>query len=149
MKADVILWDYDGTLVNSAPKNIDVTKRILSEAIPRLSGNNLPPWLQSEKEYHLVNHLSKNWQDLYINYCGLTETETIHAGSLWTEYQLKNQTPVELFPGIQQIINHFKSPQGICSQNSTQNIKQLLAINNLLEKFHTIVGYDDIPSSMQ
>ena len=25
MKLDAILWDYDGTLVNSVPKNIDIT----------------------------------------------------------------------------------------------------------------------------
>ena len=30
MKLDAVLWDYDGTLVNSVPKNIDITKTILS-----------------------------------------------------------------------------------------------------------------------
>ena len=149
MKADVILWDYDGTLVNSAPKNIDITRQILSDILPRLSGENLPDCLQSERDYHTVNHKSKNWQDLYRNYYGLTEEETLHAGSLWTEDQLKNQTPVELFPGIKQTINQFKIPQGVCSQNSTENIKQLLVKNELLEKFHAIIGYNDIPSDMQ
>lgn len=149
MKADVILWDYDGTLVNSAPKNIDITRQILSDTIPRLSGENLPACLQNERDYHIANHKSKNWQDLYTNYYGLTEEETLDAGSLWTEYQMKNQTPVELFPGIKQTINQLRIPQGICSQNSAENIKQLLAKNELLEKFHAIVGYDDIPVSMQ
>lgn len=40
MKADAVLWDYDGTLVNSVPKNIDITKQILSSVVPRLSGKN-------------------------------------------------------------------------------------------------------------
>ncbi|MFA0006000.1 HAD family hydrolase, partial [Vibrio splendidus] len=29
MKLDAILWDYDGTLVNSVPKNIAITKDII------------------------------------------------------------------------------------------------------------------------
>ena len=149
MKADVILWDYDGTLVNSAPKNIDITRQILSDTIPRLSGENLPACLKTERDYHIVNHKSKNWQDLYTNYSGLTMEETMRAGSLWTEYQLKNQTPVELFPGIKQTINRLNIPQGICSQNSGVNIKQLLKRNELLEKFQAIIGYDDIPAVMQ
>ena len=149
MKPDIILWDYDGTLVNSVPKNIDITKQILSDIVPRLSGENLPVYLKSEKDYHIVNHKAKNWQDLYTNYYGLTIEETRHAGSLWTKYQLKNLTPVELFPGIKEVINQLQVPHGICSQNSTENIKQLLAKNELLEKFSAIIGYDDIPDNMQ
>ena len=149
MKADAILWDYDGTLVNSVPKNIDITKQILSDIVPRLSGENLPAYLKSEDAYHLANHKSKNWQDLYTNYYGLTETETLHAGSLWAEYQLKNLTPVELFPGIKQAINQMQVPQAICSQNSAENIRQLLVKNELLEKLNVIVGYDDVPNNMQ
>ena len=38
MKLDAILWDYDGTLVNSVPKNIDITKNILSIVAPHLTG---------------------------------------------------------------------------------------------------------------
>jgi N-acetyl-D-muramate 6-phosphate phosphatase len=149
MKADIILWDYDGTLVNSVPKNIDTTKKILTDLVPRLSGDNLPMYLKSEEDYHKVNHQAKNWQDLYINFYGLTDIETQHAGSVWTKYQLENSTPVELFPGIKQVINELKVPQGICSQNSAENIKQLLAQNELLEKFNAIIGYDDIPVDKQ
>lgn len=83
MKADAVLWDYDGTLVNSVPKNINITKQILSSVIPRLSGENLPVYLKSEKEYHTANHQSKNCQDLYINYYERTETEALQAGDLW------------------------------------------------------------------
>lgn len=149
MNVDAILWDYDGTLVNSATKNIDITKQILADVVPRLSGENLPSWLKSEKDYHEVNHRSKNWQDLYLNYYGLTETETLKAGSLWTEYQLKNTTTVELFPEIKQIVSQLHLPHGICSQNSAENIKQVLTKNELLKKFNSIIGYDDIPGNAQ
>jgi phosphoglycolate phosphatase-like HAD superfamily hydrolase len=149
MKVDAILWDYDGTLVNSVPKNINITRQIFTEVVPRLSGENLPFYLKSEKEYQAANHKSQNWKDLYLNYYGLTESETIKAGSLWTEYQLKDPTPVSLFPEIKQTINQIHLPQGICSQNSAENIKQVLLKNGLQRKFISIVGYDDIPNEAQ
>lgn len=68
MNIDAVLWDYDGTLVNSVPKNIDLTKQILAEVAPRLIGKNLPKYLKSEESYHVANHDSINWQDLYVNY---------------------------------------------------------------------------------
>ncbi|MEZ9601524.1 HAD family hydrolase, partial [Vibrio sp. 10N.286.46.A8] len=52
MKLDAILWDYDGTLVNSVPKNIAITKDIISLVAPHLSGDNLPKYLLSEALYH-------------------------------------------------------------------------------------------------
>ncbi len=149
MIADAILWDYDGTLVNSVPKNIAITKQILSIVAPHLTRSNLPVCLQSEGNYHIANHQAKNWQDLYVNYYGMTENEMLKAGSFWSEYQLKNRTPVELFAEIKETINQINIPQGICSQNSSENIHQVLKINQLSNKFTSIIGYDDIPSSMQ
>ncbi len=149
MKIDAILWDYDGTLVNSVPKNIDITKQILSVVAPRLTGENLPTYLKSEEEYHIANHQSKNWQDLYVNYYRMTQKEMLEAGTMWTEYQLKNTTPVELFSEVIQTINDICLPQGICSQNSSENINRVLEKNNLTQKFNSVVGYDDIPSNSQ
>ena len=45
---DAILWDFDGTLANSAAKNIAITRQILSRVAPRLTGENLPTPLASE-----------------------------------------------------------------------------------------------------
>jgi N-acetyl-D-muramate 6-phosphate phosphatase len=149
MKIDAILWDYDGTLVNSAQKNIDITKEILAVVAPRLTDENLPHYLKSEKAYHIANHQSKNWQDLYENYYGMTQDEMVEAGKMWTEYQLKNITPVDLFTEIEQIVNQIHLPQGICSQNSSENIDRVLKSYNLRHKFNSIVGYDDIPSDAQ
>jgi len=149
MKIDAILWDYDGTLVNSVPKNIDITKEILAKVAPRLTNDHLPTYLKSESQYHIANHQSKNWQDLYVNYYGMTENEMLEAGTLWTEYQLKNTTPVELFSDIKQTITQIDLPQGICSQNSSNNILKVLTSNNLQHKFKSVIGYDDIPNNMQ
>jgi phosphoglycolate phosphatase-like HAD superfamily hydrolase len=149
LKIDAILWDYDGTLVNSVPKNIDITKQILSAVASRLTGDNLPRYLKSEEDYHIANHQSKNWQDLYVNYYGMTEKEMLEAGTLWTEYQLKNTSPVELFTEIKQTINGISLPQCICSQNSSENINRVLEKNNMIQKFQSVIGYDDIPSNSQ
>jgi len=149
MKIDVILWDYDGTMVNSVSKNISITKEILSKVAPRFKGENLPKYLKTEEAYHMANHESKNWQDLYLNYYGLTEKEMREAGSMWTEYQLKNSTPVELYGSIKEVINQIKQPQGICSQNSSENINRVLKKYHVREKFSSIIGYDDIPSGNQ
>ncbi|MEZ8092975.1 HAD family hydrolase [Photobacterium swingsii] len=150
MKLDAILWDYDGTLVNSVPKNIDITKHILSIVAPHLTGDNLPECLQSEAAYHQVNHAAKNWQDLYVRYYGMTESEMLIAGSLWAEHQLTNTTPVQLFTGIDCTIRDLSSiPHGICSQNASQNILNVLTDAHVDPYFKAIIGYDDVASSGQ
>jgi HAD superfamily hydrolase (TIGR01549 family) len=150
MNLDAILWDYDGTLVNSAPKNIDITKQILSVVAPHLTGRNLPASLQSESAYHEANHKSKNWQELYQKYYGLTIEETIKAGPLWTKYQAKNNTPVNFYPGIQSVIRELASfPHGICSQNSSKNIWRVLKEDKLHTMFKAVIGYSDVANSAQ
>jgi beta-phosphoglucomutase-like phosphatase (HAD superfamily) len=121
LKLNAILWDYDGTLVNSAPKNISITKEIISIVAPHLSGDNLPECLRNESAYHEANHSAKNWQALYQSHYGMTSAETIKAGTLWTEHQLKNETPVEFFQGIPSVIAELDLlPHGVCSQNSSK-----------------------------
>ncbi|MFW1260071.1 HAD family hydrolase [Vibrio parahaemolyticus] len=150
MKLDAILWDYDGTLVNSVPKNIDITKAILSIVAPHLTGDNLPKYLHSEANYHYANHAAKNWQELYVDYYGMSHDEMLKAGGLWAEHQEKNQTPVTLFEGIDGVIKEFAQlPHGICSQNSQSNIRRVLSDNGISAPFKSIVGYDDVSNGHQ
>lgn len=149
MNIDAILWDFDGTLVNSVQKNMNTTKQILSVVSPRLTGVNLPRCLMSEESYHLATKKALNWQDLYLNYYGMTELEMLEAGSLWTEFQHNNNTPVKLFTGIKETINKINLPQGICSQNSSENINKVLLLNELTNKFQSIIGCDDVPVKSQ
>jgi len=150
MKLDAILWDYDGTLVNSVPKNIDITKKILSIVAPHLTENNLPIYLQSESAYHEANHSAKNWQELYQKFYGLTENETLVAGNLWTEHQVNNSTPVELYSGIKYVIEYLSSlPHGICSQNSSLNIWKVIKEANIHHAFKSVIGYTDVANNAQ
>jgi len=150
MKLDAILWDYDGTLVNSVPKNIDVTKTILSLVAPHLTGENLPKYLRSEDYYHQANHAAKNWQELYVDYYGLSHKEMIRAGGMWAEHQEKNQTEVTLFKGIKSVVDKFSQfYHGICSQNSQNNIRRVLRNNGIDAPFRAVVGYDDVSNRKQ
>ena len=150
MTIDAILWDYDGTLVNSAPKNISVTKDILREVAPRLFGNGLPEHLKSESKYHHVNHAAENWRDLYTSFFGLTCEEADLAGSLWSKHQKRNTTPVAIFDGIIDVIRTFAHiPHGICSQNSSANIQALLDVEFITSYFKFVVGYEDVPYERQ
>ena len=150
MKLDAILWDYDGTLVNSVPKNIDITKTILSIVAPHLTGEHLPKYLRDEESYHHANHGAKNWQELYVDYYGLTHDEMILAGTMWAEHQDNNETEVTLFDGITHVVDKFSQlPHGICSQNSQNNIRRVLSNNDIDLPFKAIVGYDDVSNSNQ
>ncbi len=150
MIIDAILWDYDGTLVNSAPKNISVTKDILSEVAPHLCGINLPEHLKSESRYHDANHAAENWRDLYTGFFGLTHEEADLAGSLWSKHQRRNTTPVALFDGIIDVIRMFAHiPHGICSQNSAANILALLDTVLITSYFKLVVGYEEVPFNRQ
>ncbi|RKF18170.1 HAD family hydrolase [Alginatibacterium sediminis] len=150
MKLDAVLWDYDGTLVNSVPKNIDITKTILSIVAPHLTGEMLPKYLSDEDSYHVANHGAKNWQELYTDYYGLTHDEMLIAGGLWAEHQEKNTTEVILFDGIKDLVKRFSYlSHGICSQNSQNNIRRLLDSNGVGESFKAIVGYDDVSNCKQ
>lgn len=150
MRFDAILWDYDGTIVNSVPKNIDITKSILSMVAPHLAGDNLPLYLQSEAAYHEANHAAKNWQELYVKYYGMTESEMLTAGSLWAEHQLSNTTPVKLFAEIDSTIRALSAvPHGICSQNASKNIMNVLTQAQVSSYFNAVIGYDDIPNNHQ
>ena len=146
VQADVVLWDFDGTLVNSAPKNIATTIEVLTEVVPHLVGPNLPRWLSNVDDYHFANHLAANWRELYIDFYGLTMEETDAAGALWGDYQASNRTPVEVYDGVTETVTALADrPQGICSQNSSQNIVEVLEEAGVAQHFHSVVGYEQVP----
>jgi phosphoglycolate phosphatase-like HAD superfamily hydrolase len=150
MTIDAILWDYDGTMINSVPKNISVTRSIIDEVAPRLSGIHMPDALNSTLKYQVANHAAENWRDLYVNFYGLSVEEADAAGPLWRSHQLNNETPVTAFDGIVDAVRSLGHvPQGICSQNSAENIQQVLSDNDIDQHIDQIVGYDDVPYNSQ
>jgi phosphoglycolate phosphatase-like HAD superfamily hydrolase len=149
-KVDAILWDFDGTLADSAAKNIAITKQILARVAPRLTGDNLPRSLESEADYHIANHGADHWRDLYRDFFGMTTDEIETAGPLWETYQSLDNTGVTLFDGILDTVTCLSYlPQGICSANSTSNIRQVLDGHGLDSAFQSVIGYEDLPHHEQ
>ena len=63
---------------------------------------------------------------------------------------MANKTPVSAFDGIVDAIRSLGHvPQGICSQNSAENIQQVLVENDIDQYIDHVVGYDDIPYDRQ
>ena len=146
IKVDAILWDFDGTLADSAAKNIAITKQILARVAPQLTGDNLPRYLKNVADYHVANHGADHWRDLYRDFFGMNATEIETAGPLWETYQLLDNTGVTLFDGIADTVKRLsRFPQGICSANSTSNIRQVLDDHRITSSFQSVIGYEDLP----
>jgi len=143
-----IIWDYDGTLVDTRQKNLNVTRKII-ENISGRSANEFSI-LEGVETHHPVTMKSSNWRKFYEDEFQLTEKEINEAGSLWAEYQLSDNTPVMVFDGIKRVLSSFKGiPQGIVSQNSKRNIFRHLEKEDLIKNFGQIVGYEEVEIDRQ
>ena len=147
-KITAVIWDFDGTLVDTSRKNFSVAKQIIAD----LTGKKAEsfPIFQSLETYNLANRSYKNWREMYKSEYGFNEQETDRAGGLWTEYQLQDDTPIEFFPGLGRVIKSLKQfPQGVVSMNSQSHIKQTLAENKISDMFQFVVGYEEVDMRKQ
>lgn len=150
LNVDAVLWDFDGTLADTAAKNIAISKQILAQVAPRLTGENLPACLLDDDLYQAAIHDVVEWRELYRRYFGMDADETETAGPLWEPYQMSDRTPVSLFDGIREtVIRLHPLPQGICSANATRNILQVVANNGIDSYFSSVVGYERLPEHHQ
>jgi len=143
-----IIWDYDGTLVDTRQKNLNVTRNIIKD----ISGRNPDEIsiLDDANKYHLITMQSANWRELYQDVFQLSEEQINEAGSLWTDYQIGDDTPVTVFDGIKQGISALGDiPQGIVSQNSKSNVCHHLEREDLLQYFRYVVGYEEVEIDKQ
>ncbi|GAA0116229.1 HAD family hydrolase [Clostridium senegalense] len=149
MKISAVLWDYDGTLVDTTRKNMAVTMEVLKNFIPDVY-DNIPEALVSIENYQKANYKYKNWKELYKNCYGLNDEQVNEAGKLWSPYQLQDTTLPNMFEGLSDVIKtlgHIK--HGICSQNCSKNIYNTLREFGVGEYFQSIIGYDDISYNEQ
>lgn len=138
-----IIWDFDGTLVDTRQKNLNVTRRII-EQITQQRAHKFPV-LTSLKNYISATTRATNWRELYTCKFGLTNQQTDLAGKLWTEYQLQDNTPTKLFPGVHDVLLQLQNLQhGIVSQNSYSNIINLLSKYGLEDLFKAVIGYEEV-----
>lgn len=143
-----IIWDYDGTLVDTRQKNLNVTKAIISAVTGKPA--EAFPVLDSVAVYDEANMKAANWRELYKTEFNLTDEQATYAGSLWTEYQLLDNTTVSFFTGINEVIHSLSFYRhGIVSQNSRQNITEVLGREGVDKHFKSIIGYEEVSFSMQ
>ena len=143
LKIQAIIWDYDGTLVDTRYKNMNVTRKIIESIV------DIPPGefyaLKSIENYDIANRRSANWRELYRREFNLSEKQTDAAGRLWTAYQLDDDTEVTFYSGIEKVVDNLAGfPHGIVSQNSSSSIARNLEKNNLRSYFKHIVGYEEV-----
>jgi len=144
----VIVWDFDGTLADTRRRNYNVVRRLIAETTGRaLDGI---PALASPEIYDQVNRRYFNWRELYAQEFGFNEEETDRLGRLWGAYQLKDDTPAEIFEGIGEVLAGLRQARhGIVSQNARDQIARTLAGARLAEHFRVIVGYDEVDIKRQ
>jgi len=142
-KMKALFWDFDSTLVDSRLKNYHVTKKIIEDTINKDLRD--ISFLKTFENYKQGIAQYINWRDIYITAIGLSELETDKIGRAWTEYQLNDNTHTPLFSGIREVLNNFSSyPNVIISQNSRQNIYQVLHENKITSPFNLIIGFEEV-----
>jgi HAD superfamily hydrolase (TIGR01549 family) len=149
MNVAAVIWDYDGTLVDTRQKNLAVTREIVWEVLQK-SFEEFPA-LATIENYEQANLASVNWRDLYAREFGMDEKQMDYAGTRWTHYQLKNTGIVHFFEGLQETIAELgrHCPQGIVSLNSAANIRRSLVENQLDHFFSGIIGYEEVAFNRQ
>ena len=143
-----VIWDYDGTLVDTRAKNWRITRDIVQhftgtdpdtiEALSSLDG------------YTIALHHYHDWRHLYMTEFGMSEKTLSEAGRLWTEYQLSDDTLAPIYAGIESALGKLRNlPHGIVSMNSKNNIERSLAKKSLLDRFEFVIGYEEVSEARQ
>lgn len=148
LSVDAVIWDFDGTIVDTREKNLRVCRRIVED----LTGRRADDFeaLRSLARYEQANRRAHNWRDLYRNDLGLSEEEVDTAGAMWGEYQERDGERAPLYEGIAQVIASLASlPQGIVSQNSRHEILRALRAAALESHFSHVIGHDDVSFGRQ
>jgi len=145
---NAIIWDYDGTLVDTRHKNMNVTKKIIA-SITKTDATEFPA-LQSLEYYELANRRAANWRELYRQEFDLGEAQIDQAGRMWTAYQLSDDTEVAFYDGIDAVIRDLAEfPHAIVSQNSSSSIALHLEKKHMRPLFKEIIGYEEIDIKKQ
>jgi len=138
-----ILWDYDGTLVDTTSKNFNVTIKIIESITGKGAENFIP--LHSHNEYRKANEVSSNWREMYGTQFGLNSEQVEKAGMLWTQYQLKDNSNLKMYNGVYEVVNSLENYyQGIVSQNSRRNILRDLSQMRMEGIFNEVIGYKEV-----
>ena len=142
-RGDAVVWDFDGTLVDSHVKNLAVTRAIVERVTQRPAGEFEA--LASLAGYRAALARTQNWRELYSQAFGLSERDVDRAGGLWAEYQLGDSTPTPLLEGIPAVLRSLRHlPHGIVSQNAKAAIAAVLEGARVAEYFGAVIGFEEV-----
>lgn len=143
-----VIWDFDGTLVDTEKKNLSVLRKI----IPHITKRPLSTFeiLLCYKEYSKAVLNSSGWRDLYRKYLALTDLEIDRAAKLWGKNYDNDTTEVVMHSDIPQTLDALRwLPQGIVSSNDWNVIRHLLNEFAISNYFSFILGGQDRVESLQ
>jgi len=149
MNIAAVLWDFDGTILDTMANHFLINREIYSLVHADFKKEQWPEALSSLENYARAEYETINWRDFYRKCCNFSTTQIDHIGRLWGEISSKNKTFVQIFQGIVEVIKKIKSPQGICSQNSSHTIRYLLQEYKIDQHFTSIIGNTDISFERQ
>lgn len=143
LPVSAIIWDFDGTLVDTRRRNYNVVRRLLVDETG--TPPERIPALRSAEFYDQVTRSYVNWRELYLQEFGFSEEETDRIGGLWSEYQLRDATPVTVFEGIREALAELTEiGHGVVSQNAEAQIRRTLESAEIAQHFRFVVGYDGV-----
>jgi len=142
-RGDAVIWDYDGTLVDSGAKNFAVTRAIVEHITAQPAGGFEA--LSSMAGYRAALARTQNWREFYARSFLLSEEDVDRAGRLWGEYQLADATPTPLVAGIAAVLRSLAHlPHGIVSQNASEAIAAVLDGSGLARHFQAVIGFEEV-----
>lgn len=118
-----ILWDFDGTLVDSYPVFVHSFKKVI--------GNDV-------HEEEIMKHVKISLTHAAQHY-GLSQQQIEHL--LEMEKSI-HPSEYRLFPYVEEILKH-KDCNCIVTHNSKHDVKRILEYHGLLHYFSEIIGWED------
>ena len=68
-----VIWDFDGTLVDTRQKNLNVTRKIIDKVSE--AGWNKFSVLETVENYNSANNKAANWREFYKQSFGFNENQ--------------------------------------------------------------------------
>lgn len=143
-----VIWDFDGTLVDSSERNFRVARRIIRDALGKDETDF--SFLASRRSYEETVRRRPNWRELYIEDFRMSSEQADEVGALWTDYQRRDDTPSPFYAGLEDVLEELAHlPHGIFSQNCRLNIERSLDGRPVGRLFSAVVGYEEVCFSRQ
>ncbi len=147
-KLTAVVWDFDGTLVDTRRKNMNVARALVEHFTGR-SADEFPA-LRSLPSYERALHRHRHWRDFYRVELQMGEADIDRTEQSWLEFQLVDDTAAETYAGIDDVLAAFGHlPQGIVSLNVKPNIVRFLDELDLAHHFASVYGAECVQPGLR